>query len=897
MDLSREDFNKLFGIFKIECDEHIQKLNSGLISLEENPDQSGLIEEVFREAHSLKGAARMLGFTSIENIAHKMETILGKIKKNEIPLSHEIISLILKSLDTVGLIVNRVSKTGAEEGETGLPMLLNQLTEVSEGHIHNIQSENQGAGSDVKKSTESFEDSGGDRDVNLFLQETDDAIQMLIDSLVKIEKNPDDRKEIENAYEQAHALKGSARIIKHKDMGDISFSIERAVEGILDKRIQITSGVITTLLRGADFIKTFIDQIETGGETKTTPDFKGVLSSIDSLITSLKKSEDGDVKKPKTLNIGTTPAGNKIPPLHGTTQQKGTVRISFEKLDNLMEQTSELIIMTLRAHQRLMDIQSIIEDFNTLGRIIKKGSGHKRLDIDKFPADNNHTSQLREKFSFISERIESLYRTFYDDYRQLSNIIEKLQDDVKKTRLFPIKTVLDLFPRMVRDLSASLKKRIKLKVSGEDVELDKFILEEIKDPLMHVIRNCIDHGIEIPEERVKLGKREEGTIRVDVSYKGNNALIKISDDGKGIDIEKIKTSAIKKGLYSERELSLMKERQILNIIFHQGFSTSDIITDISGRGVGMDVVKDNIEKLNGTIDIEIVKNKGTTFAMKIPLTLSTTQSLKISVSGGIYFLSVAMVERIISISEDDLPLVEGFPALHYFNSFIPYVRLSSVLEIPEEEAGDYAEVKRPVVVLRSGENLAALGIEKFMGEEKILIKGLGNYMRRVRNVSGVTIMRDGNIAPVLNVTDIINTVQLRGIASPKKRGEREEMKRELSVLVVDDSLMTRTLEKNIIESYGYYVEMAVDGQDALLKLQNRDFDIIVSDVQMPNMNGLELAKEIRQSKKYKHIPVILVTALESIEDKKRGIEVGADAYIVKSSFDQSNLLETIKRLI
>ncbi|MEK7845590.1 MAG: Hpt domain-containing protein, partial [Nitrospinota bacterium] len=298
MDLSREDFNKLFGIFKIECDEHIQKLNSGLISLEENPDQSGLIEEVFREAHSLKGAARMLGFTSIENIAHKMETILGKIKKNEIPLSREIISLILKSLDTVGLIVNRISKTGAEEGETGLPMLLNQLTEVSEGHIHNIQPENQGAGSDVKKSTESFEDSGGDRDVNLFLQETDDAIQMLIDSLVKIEKNPDDRREIENAYEQAHVLKGSARIIKHKDMGDISFSIERAVEGILDKRIQITSGVITTLLRGADFIKTFIDQIETGGETKTTPDFKGVLSSIDSLITSLKKLEDGDVKKP-----------------------------------------------------------------------------------------------------------------------------------------------------------------------------------------------------------------------------------------------------------------------------------------------------------------------------------------------------------------------------------------------------------------------------------------------------------------------------------------------------------------------------------------------------------------------------------------------------------------------
>jgi two-component system chemotaxis sensor kinase CheA len=278
------------------------------------------------------------------------------------------------------------------------------------------------------------------------------------------------------------------------------------------------------------------------------------------------------------------------------------------------------------------------------------------------------------------------------------------------------------------------------------------------------------------------------------------------------------------------------------------------------------------------------------------MALSVTQALKISVCDKIFFLPVNMVEKIIKVSENNLPVVEGFPAIRYLDSHIPYVRLSSLLKIPEPESSEGDEnFKRPVVIVGTEKNRAALGIDLFIGEEEILIKGLGNLMKKVRNISGVTVMRDGNISPILNVVDMVKTVQHRGIAAPKKFSTKTN--ETSSILVVDDSIMTRTLQMNIIESYGYNVVTAVDGKDALSKVQENNFDLIVSDIQMPNMNGLEFTEKIKSDDRYKKIPVILVTALESDEDKKRGIEVGADAYIIKSSFDQSNLLNTIKRLL
>ena len=907
MPFSKEEFEKLFEIFKLECDEHIQKLNSGILTLEENPDNVGLIGEILRDAHSLKGAARMIDFKSIEDISHNLETILGKIKKGEIKLSTEIANLIFNSLENISEIVKIISQGGRED-EVDISSLIEQLKKASKGEPFSKPSAKKNKPDETPRLSPLSEDG---IDMNLFMEETTDSYQNLINSLIKIEKSPDNKKAIEIAYNQIHALKGSARMIKHSKMDSLSLAMEQILSGAMDKKIVITPSLISTLLSGADFIKIFIHQIgskmnppynwQNSDEVlpkdidqNTFRELTDIINSVNPYLSTGRQQTTETSSKIPNIKKGHKPNGGA-----SAIQSKSTVRVASEKLDRLMEEAGELLIMKLKAQQRVIHVQSIINDCNLTNQSFKK---NKRVIRHQAKLKNDKTSEVTEKriltefekkISNLSDRLDSLYKTLSNDSHQLSLIIEKLQDDIRKTRLLPFHTIMSAFPKMVRDISVNENKKIKFEFSGGDIELDKFILEEIKSPLMHMLRNSIDHGIEPTEDRIKFGKTEEGNIKILLSQKGNNVIIEINDDGSGINIEQLKSSAVKKGLYTEKEMQQMKERQILNIIFQPGFSTSKIITDISGRGIGMDVVKATIERLNGTIDIETSKNTGTRFILTIPLTLSITHAIKFLVNNEIYYIPIDMIERIIIVDEKNLSTIERGLAIHYNGSIIPYVRMQQILEIPVSES---KESERFAIILKTGNTMAAFAIDKFLGEEDITIKGLGNYMKRVRNISGITIMSDGNIAPLLNVTDMINTIQLRGIASTKRKIESPDVEKHLSILVIDDSIMTRTLEKNILESYGYDVVTAIDGQDAILKLHEKNFDVIVSDVQMPNMDGIELTEKIKQDNRYSKIPVILVTAMESDEDKKRGMQVGADAYIVKSSFDQSNLLTTIKRL-
>ncbi len=912
MDLNQADFQRIFEVFKVECDEHIQALNRGLVALEENPDQADLIEKIFREAHSLKGAARMLHFSAIERIAHAMETMLGRVKNRDMPLTTAMNNLILKGLDAIETILHTIADGGSEDA-VDLSDLFEQLEQVSNTDpIHESKS------SKPKKSQKKTA-SALKEDLKLFSEETRAAHRNFAAALQNLRKDPGALKSFKSAHENAYALKGSARMVKHALMGDLSASIEDLFHALLAEKASISEEILGHLERAAYCIETFIAQVVTKNAVEKPAEFDTLRAAIDAATSYFlsSKSENEVLKKQKkvpeqsSLSLKKENAASasikgpakkiKKPSLKTMTN---TVRVSSEKLDNLMGQAGELLVLKLKARQRLSDTQAIINDYNSLNREIKnkmlsfaKAERHENGVGEEKKHITNSFSSIGRHCSGLSDRLEFLQKCLFDDFRQFSTIIERLQEDVRKTRLFPFQTVLDIFPRMVRDLSASVKKKVKLTTSGGNIELDKYILEEIKDPLMHIIRNCIDHGIENSQERAESKKPVTGQIQIDVFQKGNSAVIEVKDDGKGIDLARIKASVIKKGIYSETEMKRMKDKQILNFIFHPGFSTRAMITDISGRGVGMDVVKSNIEKLNGTIDIETIPGKGTAFVMTIPLTLSTTQSLKIMISGRPFFLPVNMVERIIKVFEHDLPVVEGYPAVHYSGSYIPYVRMSEILEIPALASEPDSDCEKPVAILKIGKTLAAFAMDDFLGEEEILMKGLGNYMKRVRHISGVTMMRDGTVAPVLNVTDMMNTVLIRGISPSKIQVEKAEARSEKCVLVVDDSVMTRTLAKNILESYGFCVLTAADGEDALLKLREETVDLIVSDIQMPKMDGLAFTRLVKEDEETKHIPVVLVTALESEQDKKQGIEVGADAYIMKSAFDQSNLVSTIKSLL
>jgi two-component system chemotaxis sensor kinase CheA len=432
-----------------------------------------------------------------------------------------------------------------------------------------------------------------------------------------------------------------------------------------------------------------------------------------------------------------------------------------------------------------------------------------------------------------------------------------------------------------------------------DIEIDRRILEEMKDPLIHLTRNCIDHGIEKPEERSHRQKTLSGTIKIAVSHTDSKKVeIIISDDGAGIDFAKIKSSAVRLGIISQEDADKLDEQKALSLIFQSGVTASLIITDISGRGLGLAIVREKVEKLGGSISCETKTGAGTTFRIVLPLTLATYRGILVRLNEHLFVLPTVNMDSVKRIKRDEIKTIENRETISLDGSAVSLVPLSAVLELPQKEKKDESREFIQAVVLSAADKCIAFSVDEVLNEQEVLVKSLGKQLSRVRNIAGATILGTGKVVPILNIPDLMKSaVKVSAAPAVATVAAPEEIRERKSVLVVEDSITARTLLKNILETSGFDVKTAVDGIDAFTVLKTGDFDLVVSDVDMPRMNGFDLTAKIRSDKKLADMPVMLVTALESREDRERGIDVGANAYIVKSSFVQSNLLETIRRLI
>ncbi len=461
-------------------------------------------------------------------------------------------------------------------------------------------------------------------------------------------------------------------------------------------------------------------------------------------------------------------------------------------------------------------------------------------------------------------------------------------------RMLPISTIFNKYPRAVRDLAKEFEKKVNLVIKGETTELDKKVLEEINDPLIHLVRNSVDHGIEKPEERKRVGKKEVGQLILSASHEGDHILIEISDDGRGIDPEKIKQTAIKKGYINEDEASGLDEQDILYLIFESGFSTSTIITDVSGRGVGMDIVKRKIEEeLKGSVKIESNLGKGVKYTLMLPLTLAIIRALLIKTGDRVFAIPTTALEETIKINQRKIQKIKGKEAFQLRGNFIPLVSLSNILGLEERGSVD-GDIS--IVIINSGGRRIGFKVQDLIFEQQIVIKTLGNHLKKVTNIAGTTILGEGEIVLILHIPDLIKSArEIEGLKTWYKK-KKESKQSEVKILVVEDSLTTRELEKSIFEAAGYQVDLAINGQEALSLLDQKNYDLVVTDIQMPLMDGFELTKTIKENDELKQIPVVILTSLENDTEKQKGIEVGADAYIVKSTFDQASLLNTINRL-
>jgi two-component system chemotaxis sensor kinase CheA len=436
-------------------------------------------------------------------------------------------------------------------------------------------------------------------------------------------------------------------------------------------------------------------------------------------------------------------------------------------------------------------------------------------------------------------------------------------------------------------------------LQGIHVEIDKRILEEMKDPLIHLLRNCVDHGIEKPEEREVRNKPRCGKITIAISrVSGNKVEILITDDGAGIEIAKVKEAAVKRGIVSQKEVEHLDEQEALLFIFQSEISTSPIITSISGRGMGLAIVREKVEKLGGHISVEAKPQIGSSFRILLPVLLATFRGIHIKTADQVFVIPTANVERVLRLKPEAIKTVENKETISLNGRVVSLVRLNEVLALPRQERiGEEAGFIK-VLVLSAAEKRIAFVVDEVLDEQEVLVKNLGKQLARVRNVACATVLGTGKVVPILHVPDLIKSaVRMPGTGMRTVITPDQDKTKSKSILVVEDSITSRMLLKNILESAGYQIKTAVDGVDALMVLKTEIFDLVVADVEMPRMNGFDLITKIRGDKKIAQLPVVLVTALESREDRERGVEVGANAYIVKSSFDQSDLLEVIQRLI
>ena len=517
-----------------------------------------------------------------------------------------------------------------------------------------------------------------------------------------------------------------------------------------------------------------------------------------------------------------------------------------------------------------------------------------RLTPDTGAADR--IAQLAEHadaLDAVTRRMREFLVSFSDDRVRLNLITEELRQNVIELTMLPVASVFDAFPRAVRDLARTFNKEIELTVRGRETEVDKRIIDQIAEPLTHLIRNAVDHGIEAPDVRERLGKPREGQLILSTEQQGNRILITLKDDGGGIDVEKLRAVAIQRGVASASELERWSPEQLLDLIFQPGFSTRASATDVSGRGVGMDVVKSVVERLGGGVRIQSEIDKGTTVTLNLPLSLALLRVVLLEAGEELFALPTAAVRRILQVGSADIGQLQQGPVADVDGESIPLTALSAMLQVPDSPTA----ARQTVIVAEGSEGRFGILVEAVHEEQELVFKELRGPLRNQKTFTGAALLGNGDIVPILDVNALFDLASRAPSAGAAPALPRRTPARVCRVLVVDDSLVAGELQKNILLAAGYESEIASDGVEALECLRRKEWDLVVADVDMPRMTGFELTERIRADEQLRDIPVIIVTSRDTIDDRRRGFEVGADAYVLKREFDQSQLLDTVRRLI
>ena len=753
-----------------------------------------------------------------------------------------------------------------------------------------------------------------------FLVEAFELIEQLDQNLVELESNPDDLELLNSIFRVAHTIKGSSSFLNF----DVLTGLTHHMEDVLNKArhgdLKLTPEVMDVVLESIDLMKSLLHAIrDNGNDTSVGIDITDICRRLDiisngesvahavvaeevdeSPVPSAEEDDNTDYSKLSDKEVE-----DEIERLlkmrkeedrkrrEGTSAPKAAVSTpSFESLKDSGDNDSDDDAPKVESAPRR---STGGDNANTAPAKKESASSMEqtiRVEVKRLDHLMNLIGELvlgKNRLLKIYDDVEERYEgeKFLEELNQvvssISLVTTDLQIAVMKTRMLPIAKVFNKFPRMVRDLSRELGKQIVLEISGEETELDKSIVEEIGDPLVHIIRNSCDHGIEDGATRRAHGKPETGLIQLKAYNEGNHIVIEITDDGKGLDADLLRTKAIEKGMITEREADSMTDKEAFALIFKPSLSTAKVVTNVSGRGVGMDVVKTNIEKLNGIIDVDSELGHGTVIKLKIPLTLAIIQALLVGAQEEYYAIPLASVLETVRIPLDEIYTIEGKNVLRLRDEVLSLVRLSDIFGVKQVyEGGEHTYV----VVIGLAESKLGVVVDTLVGQEEIVIKSLGDYLQGIEGIAGATIRGDGRVTLIVDVAALINlakgiTVDIR--ASAEAVVKTKTVPSDYIVLAVDDSAMDRNIMKKSMEPIGVKVLEASNGQEALNMLKSAEYsiDAVLIDIEMPRMDGYTLAGEIRKYSKYKNLPLIAVTSRTSKSDRLRGVESGMSEYITK----------------
>ena len=781
-----------------------------------------------------------------------------------------------------------------------------------------------------------------------FLVEAFEMIEEMDQDLVELENNPDDLELLNKIFRVAHTIKGSGSFLNFDKLTHLTHHMEAVLDKARKGELKITPDIMDIILESIDAMKAILEYIrDNGNDSAPDVNVEPIVKKLDAIVKGENASANGEVEKKEENKEESEKVGNfnldEITP--DNLDELDLSELSPEELDKVLDklvddmntapEEGEEDFEEMEEHEekeekkednkeenkenvpaKAQNTTPVKKESQEVSKAEEKKAALKksivstkeqtiRVDVRRLDQLMNLIGELvlaKNRLIKIYNDVEERYEgeKFLEELNQvvssISIVTTDLQIAVMKTRMLPIGKVFNKFPRLVRDLSRDLHKKVKLIISGEDTELDKSIIEEIGDPLVHMIRNAVDHGIETPEERIKNGKPEEGTIWLKAYNEGNMIVIEIKDDGHGMDPEKLKQKAIEKGIITPSEAENMSDKEAFMLIFKPGFSTAAKVTNVSGRGVGMDVVKTNIEKLNGIIEVDSVKGKGSTFKLKIPLTLAIIQALLVASQEDLFAVPLSNVIETVRIVEEDIYTIEGKSVLKLRNEVLPLVNMADVFEIEKVlEPEKYLYV----VILGLGATKIGLIVDRFIGQEEIVIKSLGEFLKGLPGIAGATIRGDGRVTLIVDVGSLMKLAKEThnkklATDSIKEAKKKKEKPSDYVVMIVDDSAMDRKLMHQALDELGVTVLEAKDGIEALNMLKHNDVDAMLVDIEMPRMDGYTLAQEVRKYNKYRKMPLIAVTSRATKSDRVRGVEVGMNEYITKP-YTKEYLQNVIKR--